>query len=258
MSAQLTYVGTATVILRLDARTVVTDPVLDPAGSRYRIGPFAYENLQGPSASVPTEPDVVLLSHDHHRDNFDRAGLALARRARTVVTTQSGAARLRAKGLRHVVGLVPWQRCELDGLCVTATPARHGPLGTNAFAGDVVGFHLEHPALRAGPLYITGDTRWFAGLARVRERLPRPATILAHVGAARFGPPLLRRWLQFSMDAEELRTLDRVFQPRQLFPIHDGGWSHFSEGRDAILRAFAGDSARLRLLARGETTALEP
>lgn len=258
MNARITHVGTATVVLELDGLRVVTDPVLDPAGSRYRLGPFEYQNLRGPSAPVPDAPDVVLLSHDHHRDNLDRAGLALARRARTVVTTSSGAVRLRAKGVQRVMGLSPWESRELEGgLRVTATPARHGPVGTNFVAGDVIGFHVEHPALRTGPLYVTGDTRWFPGVAQVAERLPRPSTILAHVGAARFGPPLLRRWLRFSMDAEELRILARHFAPRQLIPIHDGGWSHFSEGREAVVRAFAGDASRLRLLRAGHTEDLE-
>ena len=37
------------------------------------------------------EIDLVLLTHDHHEDNLDAAGRALLPRAKTVVTTASGA-----------------------------------------------------------------------------------------------------------------------------------------------------------------------
>jgi len=267
MNARITHVGTATVVLDLAGTSIVTDPVLDPAGSRYPLArgrlsdAFAYVNLAGAAIeALPTEPDLVLLSHDHHRDNLDRAGLELLRRATRVLTTRSGAARLAARGVRHVEGLSPWQRVTHGELSITATPARHGPIGTNWLAGDVVGFAIDGPMLRWGTLYVTGDTHWFAGTAAMLGRFPRLRTILAHVGAARFGHFALRRWLRFSMDAREARIMADHLAPRQIIPIHYDGRSHFSEGRDALERVFADadPAAGLRFLPRGASEPLEP
>ena len=74
--------------------------------------------------------DLVLLSHDHHFDNLDRAGRAMLGRAGRVFTTPVAAERLGG----NAVGLAPWQSRDVptrDGgiLRVTGTPARHGPEG---------------------------------------------------------------------------------------------------------------------------------
>jgi hypothetical protein len=54
-------------------------------------------------------------------------------------------------------------------LLVTATPARHGPIGIESFSGDVIGFALG--VERPGDLiYVTGDTLWYEGTAEVARR----------------------------------------------------------------------------------------
>src|SRR5262249_57681375 len=56
------------------------------------------------------------------------------------------------------------------------TPARHGPAGIEPFSGDVIGFVLgvaDHP-----PVYVTGDTVWYDGVAGVACRFPARAVLL--------------------------------------------------------------------------------
>ncbi len=83
MNAQITYWGAATVLLEIGPFRLLTDPALDPAGS-YRgaklIGPPIPPDRIG-------EIDAVLLSHDQHGDNLDRAGRALLPLAGRVLTT---------------------------------------------------------------------------------------------------------------------------------------------------------------------------
>ncbi|NOU28219.1 MAG: MBL fold metallo-hydrolase [Polyangiaceae bacterium] len=262
------HLGTATLLLDVGGRTIVTDPVLDPAGTTFVLGrsplsgEISYRNLVGAQGAraLPSRPDLVLLSHDQHRDNLDRGGLELVRRARMVLTTRPGAERLRRRGVANVRGLAPWERCALPGLVVTAVPARHGPWGTNWLAGEVVGFVLESSALRLGPVYITGDTRLFSGALEVGARFERMGTVFAHVGAARFGTSALRHLLRFSMDAVEVCTLARHLQPRQLVPIHYEGWSHFSEGRAELELALerVPSLTQTRFLPVGDRVELEP
>ncbi|MFN9185801.1 MAG: MBL fold metallo-hydrolase [Betaproteobacteria bacterium] len=263
-----TYLGSATVLIESLGLRILTDPVLDAAGTAWQLNKrlaspsLAYVNQQGAALPVSALPpiDLVLLSHDQHRDNLDRAGLELARRAGQVITTPAGAQRLVARGLTQVRGLEPGESIEVpirdghDGpLRVTATPARHGRNGTRWITGDVIGFMLRHP--RWGRTYITGDTVWFDGLEALRSSEPLDR-MFVHLGAARFGRGWLR-CLHWSMSVQEAVRLTNTLQPRRVVPIHFEGWSHFTEGRAEVARAFAhaGLADRLVWLPRGERVA---
>ncbi|HEX6615830.1 MAG TPA: MBL fold metallo-hydrolase, partial [Gemmatimonadales bacterium] len=131
---RLTYVGGPTAILELAGLRLLTDPTFDPAGSTYTTPVYTLRKTQGPALD-PDEAgpiDAVILSHDHHFDNLDRTGREFLGRAGRVLTTGAGAERLGG----GVVGLEPWETHTLsapDGrtLRVTATPARHGPAGSD-------------------------------------------------------------------------------------------------------------------------------
>lgn len=271
MRPRITHFGSATVLIELDGLRIVTDPVFDAAGTTYALGratlskALTYANLDG-AMGRPEDigvVDLVLLSHAHHKDNLDRSGLELVRRADRVVTTASGQAHLARKGVERVVGLAPWSNHRIRGgelpITITAVPARHGPLGTNWLAGEVIGFVLESPLLENGPLYITGDTLWFSGIDAVATRFPNVGTVLAHVGGARFGRGAMRTWLRFSMNGRETHRLATRFQSATIIPVHYQGWSHFSECRADVELAFAGttEEARLRWLPLGLSAPLE-
>ena len=108
---KITYIGGPTALLELGGLRLLTDPTFDPAGEEYPTGLYTLRKLAGPALGPESlgQVDVVLLSHDHHFDNLDRAGRDLLRNAGTVLTTEAGAARLggRAAGLAH------WQSVEV-------------------------------------------------------------------------------------------------------------------------------------------------
>lgn len=242
MSLSITHVGTATMLLEIGALRLLTDPVFDPAGGRYRFGwGTGSTKLSGPAiAPERIGPlDAVLLSHDHHEDNLDRAGRALLLQAKRVLTTRPGARRLggNAEGLR------PWQSVWLEAgptrAKVTATPAQHGALITRPVAGATIGFVLEWEGQRHGALYISGDTIYYRGVEQVAKRFQVGVAVL-HLGKARFpitGP------LRYTMDSRDAVRAARVLRPQQIVPIHYEGWKHFSEGQAAVEGAFI--SARL-------------
>jgi L-ascorbate metabolism protein UlaG (beta-lactamase superfamily) len=111
----------------------------------------------------------VLLSHDHHEDNLDKAGRAFLPNAKRVLTTTSGERRLRG----NTEGLANWQSTILESgntkIKVTATPAQHGPLFVRPFAGQTIGFMLEWEDQQNGALYITGDTIFYHGIEKWRN-----------------------------------------------------------------------------------------
>jgi L-ascorbate metabolism protein UlaG (beta-lactamase superfamily) len=155
----LTLIGGPTVLIETGGLRLLTDPTFDPPGS-YQSGPLTLQKKAGPALSVAEigHVDAVLLSHDQHADNLDPAGRALIGEIPTVLTTRIGAERLGGT----TRGLSPWDTIEIKDpggakLNVTATPARHGPVGIEPMTGDVIGFLLgiDNPG---DLIYVTGDT----------------------------------------------------------------------------------------------------
>jgi L-ascorbate metabolism protein UlaG (beta-lactamase superfamily) len=253
----VTYIGGPTAVLDLCGLRLITDPTFDPAGTSYPspTGAYALEKTMSPALGVEQlgTIDVVLLSHDHHSDNLDVAGRALAQRARRTLTTVAGAERLGG----NATGLAVWDSVVVptpDGreLRVTATPARHGPEGGDR--GPVIGFVLEPSRASDGVVYITGDTVWYDGVAEVAKRFT-VSTVLAFMGAARVaaaGPAHL------TLAAAEGVEVARAFPAARIIPLHFDGWKHFSEGRAQIQSAFdrAGLTARLHWPVLGEPVEL--
>jgi|SRR5450631_4308343 L-ascorbate metabolism protein UlaG (beta-lactamase superfamily) len=150
----LTLIGGPTVLIELGGLRLLTDPTFDEPG-KYEARGIVLEKKSGPALSADQLGvfDAVLLSHDQHLDNLDRMGREVMQRAKNTFTTPVGAKRLGGS----VTGLVPWETVHFEGsngqrLCLTATPARHGPVGIEPIAGEVTGFLLglgkASPALR--------------------------------------------------------------------------------------------------------------
>ncbi|MCL2344249.1 MAG: hypothetical protein FWC58_00150 [Desulfobulbus sp.] len=75
---------------------------------------------------------------------------------------------------------IGWRVVSSKRLFVTATPARHGPVGIEPITGDVAGFALgvDQPG---DLLYVTGDTLWYHGTAEVAQRFS-PKVVMLHTG----------------------------------------------------------------------------
>ncbi len=79
-----TLIGGPTVLIEIGGFRVLTDPTFDPPGS-YEARGIVLTKHTSP-AITPSElgrVDLVVLSHDQHFDNFDRAGRAFLANAST-------------------------------------------------------------------------------------------------------------------------------------------------------------------------------
>jgi L-ascorbate metabolism protein UlaG (beta-lactamase superfamily) len=250
---RLTYVGGPTALIEFGGLRWLTDPTFDPAGSEYRTATYVLRKTQAPTMlpDVLGAVDVVLLSHDHHHDNLDRAGRRVLAEAPAVITTVDAAARLGGR----CVGLLPWEHVDvpsLDGriIRVTATPARHGP--PEGDRGPVIGFVLAFADRPAASIYISGDTVWYDGIVEIGSRVT-PAVALLFGGAARVwevGPGHL------TFTAREMVIAARALPDALIVPLHFEGWAHFSESAWEIEQAFAaaGLAHRLRLPVAGRAS----
>jgi L-ascorbate metabolism protein UlaG (beta-lactamase superfamily) len=126
---RLTYVGGPTALIEIDGLRVLTDPTFDPAFSEYQTPAYVLRKTQDPAITAQAlgPIDLVLLSHDHHFDNLDRAGRRVLESASAVVTTAVGAGRIGG----YATGLEPWRTQHVQ----TPGAGDHRDAGTTRPAG---------------------------------------------------------------------------------------------------------------------------
>ncbi len=247
--AAITLIGGPTALVELNGLRFLTDPTFDDPGD-YQLPHVTLRKTAPPTlfASEIGAIDAVLHSHDQHADNLDLSGRAFLPKASRVLTTSAGAARLGG----NAEGLLPWETRELTGtdgsaLLVTATPARHGPAGIEPLSGDVIGFVLSSKSHAFKPVYVTGDTVWFDGVAEVQRRF-EPGLVLLFAGAAQ-----TRGKFNLTMNANDAIEAALAFSSASIVPLHTDGWAHFTESGDDLEQAFnaLGHGERLRRLRPG-------
>jgi L-ascorbate metabolism protein UlaG (beta-lactamase superfamily) len=178
---RLTLVRHATVILELDGRRVLVEPMLDDRGAREPVedSPNPRRNplvpLPFPAEEVVRDLDGVVVTH-LHQDHFDETGARLVPRDVPVFCQPEDEERLRELGLdaRPVETDLDW-----DGLRIVRTGGRHGAEEEVAKAlAPVSGFVL-------GDVYVVGDTVWCRAVEEAIER-HRPRVAVVNASGARF------------------------------------------------------------------------
>ena len=252
---RITLIGGPTALIEVEGFRLLTDPTFD-APRFYQLPHVKLEKLSGPALTAEAigEVDAVLLSHDQHADNLDDSGRDFLAKAKRVLTTVVGAKRLGD----HAEGLAPWAVTELKGrdgqtLTITATPARHGPAGIEPLAGDVIGFVLTSAKAGSRPVYISGDTVWYDGVAEVARRF-RAGVVLPFAGAAQTRGPF-----HLTMDTNDTIETARAFPDAVIVPLHTDGWAHFRQNAGDLRASFdtLGFGPRLKLLEPGVATMIE-
>jgi L-ascorbate metabolism protein UlaG (beta-lactamase superfamily) len=193
---RLTLIRNATLLIELEGRRVLVDPMLDDAGARPPVestpNPRRNPLVPMPLAAeeLVRELDAVVVTH-LHRDHFDDTAARLLPRDVPVFCQREDEASLAALGLlaRPVVERIEW-----DGLALIRTGGRHGTGEIAEQLGPVSGFVL-------GELYVAGDTIWCPDVeAAIAEHRPRVAVV--NGSGARFltGDPLV-------MTADDVRQV---------------------------------------------------
>jgi L-ascorbate metabolism protein UlaG (beta-lactamase superfamily) len=256
----LTFVGTATTVLRLGGFTLLTDPNFLHRGQRAYLGyGLTSKRLTEPALQPDELPplDAVLLSH-LHGDHFDRIARRGLPKDLPVVTTPQAARKLDRWGFGRCAALRTWQEQVFERgterLRVTAVPAVHGPGLVDRLLPQVMGsvVELEQAGTVTLRLYITGDTLYRDQLGEIRRRFPDIDVMVAHLGGTRIMGILL------TMDGPQGADLVRLVKPRMTVPVHTDDYTVF---RSPLSDFFAEVTQRevpseIRTVARGERMAL--
>ncbi len=225
----LWWLGHASVLLRMQGKYLLTDPVFSRRASPLRfIGP---QRRTPPALSLDDIPalDAILISHNHY-DHLDRWTIrALLRRfpeVKLFVPLGLGDT-LRRFGAPFVTELDWWQQASLDDLHLTAVPAQHWSMRTPWDRNRSLwcGWVIESRELR---FWFPGDTGYSAELLQIPQRLGKIDALALPVGA--YAP----RWFMSinHMDPQSAVSLWQQLGSPLAFPIHWGVFELADESLD--------------------------
>jgi L-ascorbate metabolism protein UlaG (beta-lactamase superfamily) len=259
----VTWIGHATVLLRIGGINVLTDPQFSE-----RASPLSFA---GPRRVVPAVPalrelphiDAVVVSHNHY-DHLDLDSVA------KLAAQAGGSPRFFVplglkdwfvrSGIRDVVELDWWQSVQFKGIEIHFVPVQHWSRRTLGDTNQTLwgGWVLRHPELS---FFFAGDTGYSKDFADIRARFGGFDLAAIPIGA--YAP----RWFMkiMHLDPAEAVQVHKDVNARQSLAIH---WGTFDGLTDESLYepperlAQEREKAGLRpdeflVLKHGETRALE-
>ena len=249
---RVTYVGHGTVLLELDGKRLLTDPVL-----RRWVGPLRRQGSD-PPAGITGGIDAVLLSH-LHLDHADRRSLRRLDLQVPVLGPRGSGEFLRRTGFTSVSELAPGESETVAGLRVEATRAEHRgrrhPLARAE--AQAIGFQVAG----GRRVYFAGDTDLFGEMNSLA-----PGLDLALLPVWGWGTSVGAGHL----DPERAARAVALLEPRIAVPIHWGTffplglarWRseflHDPPQRFARRVAELAPQVEVRVLSPGESTPLSP
>ncbi len=234
---RVTWLGHSTMLLELDGRRILTDPVFGLRASPSRLaGPRRFHPTPVRLEELPPL-DAVLVSHDHYDHLCHGTIRALASLDVPFVTSLGVGAHLEAWGVppARITELDWWEEATVSGLVFAATPARHfsgrGPLDRNrtSWSSWVVRGARER-------LFFSGDTGLTRHFEAIRERYAPFDLVMLEVGA--FHPS----WGDIHLGPDNAAIAHRYLGGGPLLPVH---WGTFQ----LALHAWSEPAERLLALA---------
>lgn len=258
------FIGTATVLIRYQGFTILTDPNFLHKGDHVHLGyGITSERLTNPALSLEQLPpiDLVILSH-LHEDHFDKLVQEKLDKNIPIISTKSAAKKLRDMGFQRTYGLSTWDRIDVEKaearLRITAAPGRHGKAGMQALLPSVMGSVLDFGPNAAAPsyrMYISGDTLIYDDLKSIPQRFPNVDLALLHLGGTR-----ILGLFKVTMDGRDGVKLMQIVQPKKAIPIHYDDYDVFKSPLSDFAQEVkaAGLDQQVVWLAHGETYTFAP
>jgi L-ascorbate metabolism protein UlaG (beta-lactamase superfamily) len=223
----VTWVGHATVLLRVGGLSVLTDPQFSERASPVR---FA-----GPRRVVPPVPalselphiDAVVVSHNHY-DHLDLASV------RKLAAQPGGSPRFfvplglkewfERRGIRDVTEMDWWQSQRLGGLTIDLVPVQHWSKRTLSDTNQSLwgGWVLRHPELA---FFFAGDSGYSQDFRDIRAKFGGFDLAAIPIGA--YAP----RWFMqiMHLDPAEAVQVHKDINARRSLAIHWGTFAHLTD-----------------------------
>jgi L-ascorbate metabolism protein UlaG (beta-lactamase superfamily) len=204
MTARITYIGHASVLIDLEGTRMITDPVL-----RTRIFGRIISRAGEEPAPIEPPPDAILISHQHP-DHLDVPSLRQLGAEIPVIAPRGSGKRIERAGMSTVHELAPGESVTAGAAEIRATPAEHDgrrfPIGRKVPA---LGYEVRAGGMR---IYFAGDTDLFDEMSELA------GVDLALLPIGGWGPKVGEGHL----DPERALEAARRIRPRVVIPIHWG------------------------------------
>ncbi len=215
------WLGHAAVLMKVDEKYILTDPMLGKRASPLKwLGPKRFFPSPIPVEQLPSL-DLVLISHDHY-DHLDYPTIvAIKEKTRCFVVPVGVIETLVFWGVprKKIIELEWWQDQIIDGIKITAAPARH-------FSGRLFNRNNTHwnsyvIETAANSFYFAGDSGFFEQYQELADRFSPFDFSFLPVGA------YFEEWPDIHMDPEEAIKVWKIIKGGAFIPIH---WGTFDLG----------------------------
>jgi N-acyl-phosphatidylethanolamine-hydrolysing phospholipase D len=214
----LTWLGHASFLIRLDGRTILTDPFLSQNASP--VPPFGPERFAPPPLAPGQLPaiDLLVLSHNHydHLDLPTIEALPARERIQAVVPLRLGHY-FASRGFGSVHELDWHDEVEAAGITVTGLPAIHRSKRALFERNETLwgGYALQSSSKR---IYFAGDTGYGPVFQTLGRNLRPFDLALLPIGA--YEPRLLMQAVH--VNPEEAVQIARELKARRVVAMHWG------------------------------------
>ena len=234
-----TWLGHSTVLLEIDGKRVLTDPVWGERVSpvtfagpkRFHPSPVAIDRLP--------ELDAILVSHDHF-DHLDYSTiLALAKLGKPFVTSLGVGAHLESWGVDPtlITELDWWQSATVGGVTFHATPAQHfSGRGVTGRDGTLWSSWVIESSKRR--IFFSGDTGLTKEFEEIGARLGPFDLVMLEVGA--FHPA----WGSIHLGPENALLAHAMLGGGTLLPVHWGTFDLALHAWDQPAEVLAANATR--------------
>lgn len=223
------WLGHASALIQINQRTILTDPIFSKRASPLAFaGPKRYTPCACRIDDLP-HIDVIAISHNHY-DHLDHSSIKqLIKRFPqvTIVVPLGLKDKLQRWGAKDVIELDWWQHIDVNGVVLTAMPARHwsrrGLFDTNRTLW--CGWMIEY-AQRC--VYFVGDTSYTTQFKLVSQRFAHIDVALIPIGS--YSP----RWFMHNQHVDPAQAL-QLFKDigcKHAIAIHWGAFELADEPLD--------------------------
>ncbi len=217
---QIQLIRHATLILNINNKKILVDPILSKKGTMSAI-PSVPNSNANPLVELPVpvetliDCDAVIVTHTH-RDHFDEEAGKLLPKSLPVLCQPEDFDKFVKLGFTEVKPIV--SSLEWEGINITRTKGRHGHGIIAGRMAPVSGFIISAPGEPV--IYLTGDTVWYSCTEKAMKKF-NPDVTICYCGEAKFklGKPI-------TMNAQDILEVSKTCPSTKIVAVHMEAWNH--------------------------------